>query len=44
MYGTSKAAILFLTRVAAAVPYLVSDDARHVTGADLPVDSGFANT
>ncbi len=30
--------------IAAAVVYLASDDARHVTGADLPVDNGFANT
>ena len=30
--------------VAAAVLFLASDDARHVTGADLPVDDGFANT
>jgi len=28
--------------VAAAVLFLVSDDARHVTGADLPMDDGFA--
>jgi len=28
--------------VAAAVLFLASDDARHVTGADLPVDGGFA--
>ena len=30
--------------IAAAVLYLASDDARHVTGADLPVDNGFAIT
>jgi NAD(P)-dependent dehydrogenase (short-subunit alcohol dehydrogenase family) len=30
--------------VAAAVLYLASDDARHVTGIDLPVDNGFAIT
>jgi NAD(P)-dependent dehydrogenase (short-subunit alcohol dehydrogenase family) len=30
--------------VAAAVLFLASDDARHVTGADLPVDDGFAIT
>ncbi len=30
--------------IAAAVLYLASDDARHVTGADLPVDKGFAIT
>lgn len=30
--------------VAAAVLFLASDDARHVTGADLPVDNGFAIT
>lgn len=30
--------------VAAAVLYLASNDARHVTGADLPVDNGFAIT
>ena len=30
--------------IAAAVLFLVSDDARHVTGADLPVDDGFAIT
>jgi 3(or 17)beta-hydroxysteroid dehydrogenase len=30
--------------VAAAVLFLISDDARHVTGADLPVDNGFAIT
>lgn len=28
--------------IAAAVLFLASDDARHVTGADLPVDDGFA--
>ena len=28
--------------VAVAVVFLASDDARHVTGADLPVDDGFA--
>ncbi len=28
--------------VAAAVLFLASDDARHVTGVDLPVDDGFA--
>jgi NAD(P)-dependent dehydrogenase (short-subunit alcohol dehydrogenase family) len=30
--------------VAAAVLYLASDDARHVTGVDLPLDNGFAIT
>ena len=30
--------------VAAAVLFLASDDAQHVTGADLPVDDGFAIT
>lgn len=30
--------------VAAAVLFLASDDARHVTGVDLPVDDGFAIT
>ncbi len=30
--------------IAAAVIYLASDAARHVTGADLPVDNGFAIT
>lgn len=30
--------------IAASVLYLASDDARHVTGADLPVDHGFAIT
>ena len=30
--------------IAAAVLFLASDDARHVTGADLPVDDGFAAT
>jgi len=30
--------------IAAAVFFLASDDARHVTGADLPVDDGFAIT
>lgn len=30
--------------VAAAVLFLACDDARHVTGADLPVDDGFAIT
>lgn len=30
--------------IAAAVLYLASDAARHVTGADLPVDNGFAIT
>ena len=30
--------------VAGAVLFLASDDARHVTGADLPVDDGFAIT
>lgn len=28
--------------VAAAVAFLASDDARHISGADLPVDDGFA--
>lgn len=28
--------------IAAAVLFLVSDDARHVTGTDLPLDDGFA--
>lgn len=28
--------------IAAAVAFLASDDARHVTGADLPIDDGFA--
>lgn len=27
--------------VAAAIAYLASDDARHVTGASLPVDGGY---
>jgi NAD(P)-dependent dehydrogenase (short-subunit alcohol dehydrogenase family) len=30
--------------IAAAVVFLASEDARHVTGADLPVDDGFAIT
>lgn len=30
--------------VAAAVLYLASDEARHVTGVDLPLDNGFAIT
>ncbi len=30
--------------VAAAVLFLAGDDARHITGADLPVDGGFAIT
>lgn len=30
--------------VAAAVLFLASDEARHVTGADFPVDDGFAIT
>jgi NAD(P)-dependent dehydrogenase (short-subunit alcohol dehydrogenase family) len=30
--------------IAAAVLYLASDDARHVSGADLPVDNGFSIT
>jgi NAD(P)-dependent dehydrogenase (short-subunit alcohol dehydrogenase family) len=30
--------------IAAAVLFLASDDARHVTGVDLPVDDGFAIT
>jgi meso-butanediol dehydrogenase/(S,S)-butanediol dehydrogenase/diacetyl reductase len=30
--------------VAAAVFFLASADARHVTGVDLPVDDGFAIT
>jgi NAD(P)-dependent dehydrogenase (short-subunit alcohol dehydrogenase family) len=30
--------------IAAAVLFLASDEARHVTGVDLPVDNGFANT
>jgi len=30
--------------VAAAVLFLASDDARHITGADLPIDNGFSNT
>jgi len=30
--------------VATAVVYLASDDARHVTGVDLPLDNGFAIT
>ena len=28
--------------IAAAVLFLASDDARHVTGVDMPVDDGFA--
>jgi NAD(P)-dependent dehydrogenase (short-subunit alcohol dehydrogenase family) len=28
--------------IAAAMMYLVSDDARHITGVDLPLDDGFA--
>jgi len=31
-------------RWASTVLFLVSDDARHVTGADLPLDDGFSNT
>ena len=30
--------------IAAVVLFLASDSARHVTGADLPVDDGFAIT
>jgi NAD(P)-dependent dehydrogenase (short-subunit alcohol dehydrogenase family) len=33
-----------LEEIAAAVVFLASDDARHVTGVDLPVDNGFAIT
>jgi NAD(P)-dependent dehydrogenase (short-subunit alcohol dehydrogenase family) len=29
--------------IAAAVAWLVSDDARYVTGVTLPVDAGLAN-
>jgi NAD(P)-dependent dehydrogenase (short-subunit alcohol dehydrogenase family) len=29
--------------IAAAVAWLVSDDARYVTGVALPVDAGYAN-
>jgi NAD(P)-dependent dehydrogenase (short-subunit alcohol dehydrogenase family) len=29
--------------VAAAVAWLVSDDARYITGVQLPVDAGFLN-
>jgi NAD(P)-dependent dehydrogenase (short-subunit alcohol dehydrogenase family) len=30
--------------IAAAVLFLASNDARHITGVDLPVDDGFAIT